>query len=261
MRLTAGNLKKLRREQRRQQRRNAEERERQAQLEREEEEQRAQLAREEEERIANRAAQLKSLRAEKVRYYMRVGASFLPASELGFSRRCGGTETCLVDAVANAIQMMGIKCSGQALRSRAQGKLGEDGGVNWDEVTRALSELNIPVRCEHASRFFQSGPPMLQLLNSRKGFFVVFLKVTVDEKKYMHAVAYDAPRGVLVDNHSQNRPVLIDERDRKSRNSAKRAFQQLIGQRRSVREKGFSLDVDRVFELLLLGNAEEQFAW
>eukprot|EP00965_Chrysotila_dentata_P008224 269261-Pleurochrysis_carterae.AAC.1 len=93
MSLTESNLKRLRRDLRRQKRREAEERARQAEQEQEQERQ-AQLARDQaEERAAHRSAYLRSLRAEKTRFYLRVGASFLPAAELGFSRKCGGNET------------------------------------------------------------------------------------------------------------------------------------------------------------------------
>eukprot|EP00965_Chrysotila_dentata_P062570 2073257-Pleurochrysis_carterae.AAC.1 len=65
---------------------------------------------------------------------------------------------------------------------------------------------------------------MLNLVTCRKGVYVLCLRVAVDGSKFFRVIAYDAGKGILVDDHSSNRPMELDGRDRRGRRTAHAAF-------------------------------------
>ena len=167
----------------------------------------------------------------------------------GFVLTSGRQESCLPDAVDNAMKLDGATATSLArLRSLSIPKLGNVLQASWQTCRDALLQLHLPYELVEATARFQGGPPMLNLLRASSGVFVVALLVEVDGKKNDHCIAFSATRGVMVDNGATTKPVYIEEADRRGKKAARDAFRQLVAQRVPANAT-FSVDVTDIFEL------------
>eukprot|EP00965_Chrysotila_dentata_P020818 689152-Pleurochrysis_carterae.AAC.1 len=185
--------------------------------------------------------------------YQRWGSSFVSKGDLSHGRVCGRTESCLVDALCNAARMLGVALRESALRKLALQPIpGEESSVcaSWRLIQRALLSQQAPiVETPCKPRFDSSGPAMLNLVLCRVGVYVLCLQVTVDGREFRHAIAYNAAQGILIDSHSSNRAMQLDDRDRRGRKTASAAFKRLISQRSVLENKAISVDVSQVYEI------------
>eukprot|EP00965_Chrysotila_dentata_P015626 517073-Pleurochrysis_carterae.AAC.1 len=67
--------------------------------------------------------------------------------------------------------------------------------------------------------------------------------------EFRHVIAYDPAQGVLIDNHSSNRAMKLDDGDRRGRKTASSAFKRLLSQRRNLKDKAISVDVSQVYKI------------
>ena len=167
----------------------------------------------------------------------------------GFKLTAGAMQSCMPDAIENAMKMDGyLDFSTARLRTLAIPKLGNILQASWASCMAALSKLSLPYNLVDATARFQSGPPMLNLLRATSGVFVVALLVEIQGKKNDHCVAYSAARGVLIDNGSKTKPLYIEDEDRRGKKAARNAFRQLVAQKVQAGTH-FSVDVTEIFEL------------
>eukprot|EP00965_Chrysotila_dentata_P183320 6053677-Pleurochrysis_carterae.AAC.1 len=173
--------------------------------------------------------------------YRRWGSSFMLKAELGHERVCGRSESCLVDAVCNAAKEVGVALKVSAMRKIALQPIpGDESNVcaSWRLIQRALQAQQAPIAENPCKpKFDAKGPVMLNLVRHREGAYVLCLRVTVDGRVFFHAIAYNAVDGILIDNHSSNRPMRLDDRDRRGRRTASAAFRRLLSQRSGFEHK------------------------
>lgn len=180
------------------------------------------------------------------------GAIVAPSrTQEGFKLTAGSQQSCMTDAIENGMKMDGYdesKISTARLRNVAIPKLGNVLQATWASSMTALRKLNLPYQLVEVTTRFQGGPPMLNLLRTTSGVFVVGLLVEIEGKKNAHCVAFSASLGKLLDNGSKTRPVYIEEKDKRGKKAARDAFRLLVGQK--VPEGAhYSVDITDVYEL------------
>ena len=77
------------------------------------------------------------------------------------------------------------------------------------------------------SRFMQRGGPLFNLVQVTDGQWVVILKITYPDPSVepnYHAVLYDAPNGMIVDNHPESYNIKIGAKERTDPMAARTAF-------------------------------------
>jgi hypothetical protein len=169
----------------------------------------------------------------------------------GFKLTAGSMQSCMPDAIENAMKMDGYEesnISSARMRTLAIPKLGNVLQASWASCKAALNTLALPYELVEATVRFQGGPPMLNLLRATEGVFVVALLVEIEGKKNDHCVAFSANLGTLLDNGSKTKPVYIEDKDRRGKKAARDAFRQLVSQKVPTGAH-FSVDVTEIFEL------------
>ena len=185
------------------------------------------------------------------------GAIFAPSrTDEGFkiSAGKGVKETCMIDAIENGMKLDEFptdQIPSARMRKIAIPELGNILQASWKSCMSALAMLDLPYKLKEATARFKSGPPMLNLLRTVSGVFIVGLLVEVEGKRNDHCVVFSASKGILMDNGSKTRPVYIEEKDKRGKKAAKSAFRLLVGQK-VLSGKAFSVDIISIYELCRL---------
>ena len=185
------------------------------------------------------------------------GAIFAPSrTDEGFkiSAGKGVQETCMIDAIENGMKMDEFptdQIPSARMRKIAIPELGNILQASWKSCMSALAMLDLPYKLKEATARFMSGPPMLNLLRTVSGVFIVGLLVEVEGRRNDHCVVFSASKGILMDNGSKTRPVYIEEKDKRGKKAAKSAFRLLVGQK-VLSGKAFSVDIISIYELCRL---------
>ena len=167
------------------------------------------------------------------------------------------TTVATPDALYNGLLALGFECASLTrLRTESIPKLGLDPMASWKSVSSTLFTLGYPFVIEEAtSRFQGKGGPMLNLLRSQRGVYLVALLVTVDGVRNKHCVMLStlrekhAPLGKLIDNHGKMEPVYIQKKDTNGKDSAKKAWKVFVGQNPTVKGQSFTVETADVYEL------------
>jgi hypothetical protein len=184
---------------------------------------------------------------------LRNGGAIIAPSRTaeGFKISAGKQQSCMTDAIENGMKMDGFpgkEIPSARMRKIAIPQLGNVLQASWGSCMSALAMLNLPYKLKEATAQFKSGPPMLNLLCTVSGVFIVGLLVEVEGKRNDHCVVFSASKGILMDNGSKTRPVYIENKDRRGKKAAKSAFRLLISQK-VPKEMVFSVDISSVYEL------------
>jgi hypothetical protein len=159
------------------------------------------------------------------------------------------TTVATPDALYNGLLALGFECASLTrLRTESIPKLGLDPMASWKSVSLALFTLGYPFVIEEATSRFQGGPPMLHLLRTTSGVFLVGLLVEIEGKKSTHCIAFSASLGRLIDNGSKTLPVYIEDKDRRGKKAARDAFRLLVG-KKVPKGMQYSVDITDVYEL------------
>ena len=136
-------------------------------------------------------------------------------------------------------------------------ELGNDRDASWKSTAETLLTLGYPFKIvEVTSQFNGSGGTMLNLLKAEPGTFLVNVCVTVEGKKNAHCVMLstipegNAPFGKLIYNHRAMKPVKLEEKDRRNKDMAKKAWRLFVGQNPSTSDREFTITPSEVYELV-----------
>ena len=194
----------------------------------------------------------RKLKAEMRKLGNGRGAIFAPSRTAeGFKLTAGNQLSCMTDALENAMKMDGFPendISTAKIRKLAIPELGNERMASFLSCKDALQSLNLPYDLLECTSKFKVGPPMLNLLLAKSGVYVLGLRVVIDGVTNKHCIAYSAKKGKLVDNGSRTRPLYIEEKDRRSKKTAKDAFRKLVEQK--CGSDHFALDLTQVYEVV-----------
>ena len=203
--------------------------------------------------------ELRDLEKQEEKWSRKVGAIVAKTrTGEGYTLPCGNQRSCLPDAVYNGLLNQGFEgASLPKLRKLSMPELGNDRDASWKSIAETLVTLGYPFKLvEVTSQFNGSGGTMLNLLKAEPGTFLVNVCVTVEEKKNAHCVMLstipegNAPFGKLVDNHRAMKPVKLEEKDRRNKDMAKKAWRLFVGQNPSTSDREFTITPSEVYELV-----------
>ena len=194
----------------------------------------------------------RKLEVEMAKLSRQRGAIIAPSRTAdGFKLTAGSQQSCMTDAIENGMKLDGYdesKISSARLRSDAIPELGNVLQATWASCVAALHKRGLPYKLVEVTARFQGGPPMLHLLCTTSGVFVVGLLVEIEGKKNAHCIAFSASLGTLIDNGPKTRPVYIEDKDRRGKKAARDAFRLLVGQK-VPKGMQYSVDITDVYEL------------